>query len=241
MAQSPANPPPAAPAPKEAAPVAPVERRRFPLAPPDRQVIAVTALFIVTLLWFGGQILASLYLGEPPNQGDIIFSVLVAGIIIWRWLNSVRGYVLQTGGGEKPALLVLRWTPWGTVRVPLERLRSVDPAPKIRGILNMSFLSQGSLFGWSGPANVPELGTVLAYAMNGKRLVVLELAPRADDRYQTSDGKEAKGVAFLVSPRDPAALADALEPYWRPRPAVAAAPAKAPAPAKAAAPRKKKR
>jgi hypothetical protein len=228
MAQSPANPPPAAP-------VAPVERRRFHLAPPDKQVIAVTALFIVTLLWFGGQIVASLYLGEPPNQGDIVFSVLVAGIIVWRWLNSVRGYVLQTGGTAAPALLVLRWAPWATVRVPLERLRNVDPAPKIRGILNMSFLSQGSLFGWAGPANVPELGTVLAYAMNGKRLVVLELAPRADDRYQTSDGKEAKGVAFLVSPRDPQALAAALEPFWRPRPTLAATPAKA------ATPRKKKR
>jgi hypothetical protein len=71
--------------------------------------------------------------------------------------------------------------------------------------------------------------------MNGKRLVVLELAPRADDRYQTSDGKEAKGVAFLVSPRDPQALADALEPFWRPRPTLAVAPAKA------ATPRKKKR
>jgi hypothetical protein len=228
MAQSPVNP-------ATTVPIAPVERRRFRLAPPDKQVIAVTALFIVTLLWFGGQILASLYLGEPPNQGDIIFSVLVAGIIVWRWLNSVRGYVLQTGGTEAPALLVLRWAPWGTVRVPLERLRSVDPAPKIRGILNMSFLSQGSLFGWSGPANVPELGTVLAYAMNGKRLVVLELAPRAGDRYQTTDGKEAKGVAFLISPRDPQAVADALEPFWRPRPTLAAAPAKA------APPRKKKR
>ena len=228
MAQSPVNP-------ATTAPVAPVERRRFRLAPPDKQVIAVTALFIVTLLWFGGQVLASIYLGEPPNQGDIVFSVLVAGIIVWRWLNSVRGYVLQTGGTEAPALLVLRWAPWGTVRVPLERLRNVDPAPKIRGILNMSFLSQGSLFGWSGPANVPELGTVLAYAMNGKRLVVLELAPRAEERYKTTDGKEAKGVAFLISPRDPQALADALDPFWRPRPALSAAPVKA------AAPRKKKR
>ncbi len=188
-------------------------RRDFAVAPPDSQVIVITGLFIVSFLWFGGQVLAAAGGGEPFDQFDMVFAILVGGMTLWRGLLAVRGYRLLPDTPDGPVLLIRRVVPWGAVPVPLSRLRAVDAEPGVRGILNNSMLGLGSLFGWAGPANVPDLGSVLVYATSRKRTVLLELAPRPDQHLKTSDGTEPRGPSVLVSPRDPAALATALAPY----------------------------
>jgi hypothetical protein len=213
-----------------AAPSAPVQQMRFPLAAPSVQVILVTAFFLVTALFFGGKAVLDAANGQPVTQGDIVLSVLVAGMIVWRALGAVRGYVIETGSVHGPELVIQRVAPWATVIVSLGRLRAVDANPAVRSVLNTSFLSLGGLFGWAGPALVPELGPVQIYAINRQRIVLLELAPRTDSRYQTSDGSAPRGAALLLSPRDPQGFAAALEPFRQ-----AAPPPGLPTPGKAPA------
>lgn len=189
---------------------------RFPAAPPDGQVIAVGAIFALTLLWFGGQTTLSILAGARPDQFNLAATVFIVGAILWRWLNSVRGYMLRPDAPDGPQLQIRQVAPWRTVAVPLTRLRKIDAAPPVRSIFNTSILSMGSLFGWAGNATVPDLGNVLAYATNARRAVLLELAPRAEARYATSDGVEARGPVVLISPRDPQALAAALQPFCTP-------------------------
>ncbi|HMA35472.1 MAG TPA: hypothetical protein VKY74_13465 [Chloroflexia bacterium] len=199
-------------------PPAGIEQTRFPAAPYDWQVRIISGLFALTLLWFGFQVGASLYLGELPHQTDLIFIVLVGGVMLWRWLNSVRAYIIETGGPDGPRLLIVDIAPWRKIPVPLARLRSVEGTPTIRAILNVSMFNMGSLFGWSGAANVPDVGSVLAYATNARRAILLELTPRATGSAATGDGPESRGPTLLLSPRDPAALAAALQPFCGRRP-----------------------
>lgn len=192
---------------------------RFPAAPPDWQVGIITGVFIVVVLWFGGRLAFSYYQGLPPDRGDLLIVVLLGATMLWRWLNSVRLYVLHTGAAEGPRLLIRRWAPWRTVPIDLGRLVLVDPQPVVRTITSLALLNMGSLFGWAGAASVPGIGPVLAFATNARRAVTLELAPPADRPRQTKDGQPMRGPILLLSPRDPAALAEALAPFWRPAPA----------------------
>jgi hypothetical protein len=213
---------PAPAASQSAIPASAREFQRFPLARPDWQVVIITALYLVALAWFATAIALSLAAGLPPNQQDALFVALIGVVLLWRWLNAVRGYAIQPQSPEGPLFLILRWAPWRTTPVQLSRLREVNARPTVRAITSVALLNMGSLFGWAGPANVPDLGPVLAFAVNARRAVTLELAPRADQRVKTSDGTEARGPIVLVSPRDPAALAAALAPYCasrRPAPA----------------------
>src|SRR5689334_14271973 len=202
MTQDTQDSPPVAPVGQETA----VQRTRFALARPGVQVLVISGLFVVTLLYFGGKAVLDGLLGNPVNQSDVAFGALVGGMMIWRALGAVRGYVVQTGGPHGPELVIQRVAPWATVIVSLARLRRADAEPGVRGILNTSMLSMGGLFGWSGPAVVPDLGPIQVFANNRERAVLLELAPRTEKRFQTSDGTEPKGVAVLVSPRDPQAF-----------------------------------
>lgn len=212
--------------------------QRFPLAGPDWQVIIITALYFVALAWFAMSIALNVAAGKPPNQQDALFVALIGVVLLWRWLNAVRGYAIQPQSAEGPLFLILRWAPWRTTPVQLSRLREVDAHPRVRAITSVALLNMGSLFGWAGPANVPDLGPVLAFAVNARRAVTLELAPRPDQRVKTSDGSEARGPIVLVSPRDPAALAAALAPYCAARRPVSGPP---PAPKRATASGKKRR
>jgi hypothetical protein len=178
-------------------------------------VLIITGACVLGAFWFAGWVADDLLQGRTPKQFDMTVLVFLVGLLVWRWLNSVRGYELQTGGDAGPTLLIRRGTPWNTVPVPLNRLRSVDPDQTIRGIFSMGLISQGSIFGWAGPSNVPELGSVLAYATSARAPLILEMAPRAELRYRTSDGSEARGPTLVLSPRDPQAMAVALFPFCR--------------------------
>lgn len=187
----------------------------FRAAPYDWQVRIITALFALGLLWFGGEVVVSLLAGVRPQASFLVFAFLIGGAMLWRWMNSVRGYAVQTGGANGPVLLVRRVAPWADVPISLTRLRSADADIKISNILNLSIFGLGSLFGWAGPATVREVGRVLAFATTSRSVVLLELTPDTEERTYTSGGKDARGPMVLVSPRDPAALAAALAPFCR--------------------------
>jgi hypothetical protein len=222
---------------------------RFPAAPPNRQVLLITGLFVLTFLYFCAQYTVNAIYSPPADGRDLLFAALVGVMMVWRAANAVRAYILETGGPDGPELVIQQWVPWRRPAVPLDRLRRVDANPAVRSILNTNFFNLGGLFGWAGASTVPELGTVLVYATSRSRLVLLELAPRGEQRLKTSDGKEAHGPAVLVSPRDPTALVAALVPFRRvpaglvlpdltppPAPAPAAAPAATAPPAPRRAP-----
>ncbi|MDQ2808911.1 MAG: hypothetical protein M3Z04_18705 [Chloroflexota bacterium] len=222
------------------APVAvPTPAIRFRVAPADTQVRIITGFYALAAVWCFGLVVKDSVQAQPVNQGYLIFGVVILVVMLWRWLNSVRGYLLEPGAADGPRLVIQQTAPWRRVPVPLSRLRRVDPAPPIRAILNLSVINLGSLFGWAGPANVPGIGSVLAYASSARGAMLLELAPRADVHYRPSDGGESRGPILLISPQDRAGLAAALQPYYA-APALglpAAQPARPPAPA----PRKKRR
>ncbi|MGI8587032.1 MAG: hypothetical protein ACR2M0_05010 [Chloroflexia bacterium] len=187
----------------------------FRAAPYDWQVRIITAMFALGLLWFGGEVVLSLLAGVRPQASFLVFAFLIGGAMLWRWMNSVRGYAIQAGGENGPVLLVRRVAPWAVVPISLTRLRSAEADLKISNILNLSIFGLGSLFGWAGPATVREMGQVLAFATSSRSVVLLELTPDTEERTYTSGGKEARGPMVLVSPRDPAALAAALAPFCR--------------------------
>ncbi|HUS16929.1 MAG TPA: hypothetical protein VM536_18175 [Chloroflexia bacterium] len=221
------------------APVATPETVSFGVAPPDKQVIAVTTMFLVVTLFFGLRPWLQPLLGFGAGDArDLGVAGLVGGIMLWRGLNGVRGYAVRTGGDDGPLLLVRCWAPWRTIPVSLNRLQHVQVAPPVRGIFAAGLMGSalGSLFGWAGSANAPELGPVLAYATNARRLIALELSPRAEQRYRPSDGTTPRGPTLLLSPRDLEGMAAALAPFagGRPTPAIAR-------PAPAAALRKRRR
>ncbi len=187
----------------------------FRAAPYDWQVRIITALFALGLLWFGGEVVLSLLSGVRPQASFLVFAFLIGGAMLWRWMNSVRGYAIQTGGEAGPVLLVRRVAPWANVPVSLTRLRSAEGDLKISNILNLSIFGLGSLFGWAGPATVRDVGQVVAFATSSRSVVLLELSPDTEERTYTSGGKDARGPMVLVSPRDPLALAAALAPFCR--------------------------
>ena len=186
---------------------------RFPVAPPDSQVLIITGLFIVSLLFFGGQLVLSILRGTRIEPGDYLVTLVVAGMLLWRWLSSVRGYVLAPEGADGPLLLVQRVAPWGTVPLALGRVREVAVSPALRPIGNTNILALGSLFGWAGPAVSPELGPVIAFATNRSRTVVLHLNPRPDQVGKSSGDAPPRGPIVLLSPRDPQAFLAAVQPY----------------------------
>jgi len=222
------------------APVAvPATALRFRVAPADTQVRIITVVYALAALWCFGVVVNEAVQSERANQGYLVFGVVILAVMLWRWLNSVRGYLLEPGATDGPRLVIQQTAPWRRVPVPLSRLRRVDPTPQVRAILNLSVINIGSLFGWAGPANVPGVGSVVAYASSAHGAMLLELAPRADARYRPSDGGESRGPILLISPQDRAGLAAALQPYYA---ATAlglpvAQPARPPTPA----PRKKRR
>ncbi len=187
---------------------------RFRVARADTQVRIITVVYALTALWCFGMVINDSVQRGQANQGYLIFGVVILVVMLWRWLNSVRGYLLEPGAADGPRLVIQQTAPWRRVPVPLNRLRRVDPAPPVRAILNLSVLNLGSLFGWAGPANVPGVGSVLAYASSARGAMLLELAPRADATYRPSDGGESRGPIVLISPQDRTGLAAALQPYY---------------------------
>ncbi len=211
---------------------------RFRVAPADPQVRIITLVYALTALWCAGVVVNDAVQTDRVNQGYLVFGVVILVVMLWRWLNSVRGYLLEPGAPDGPRLVIQQVAPWRRVPVPLGRLRRVDPAPPVRAILNLSTINIGSLFGWAGPASVPGVGSVLAYASSARQAMLLELAPRADVHYRPSDGGESRGPILLISPHDRPALAAALQPYYA---AGLGLPVAQPARPPPAAPRKKRR
>jgi hypothetical protein len=172
-------------------------------------VISIVLLFLATMIWFGVIVFSTIYDGLAPDVFSLIVFVLIAGLILYRWLSSVRGYTILWGadGPAGSKLLIHRVAPWLQKSVSLERLRYAYDDPALGPLLNTSFMSQGALFGWAGPAQVTKLGGLQAYATNNKKAVVLEFTRPERTTWRAAPSAEAARASitiYVISPADPA-------------------------------------
>jgi hypothetical protein len=195
-----------------------MEQQRFGVAGPDRRVTAITGVFLVAFVFFGGQALLALAENRPPVSTDLLFAGLLLAALFYRLAGAVRGYRLALREGE-PILWIDRRLPlFGSRGVPLKRLRAIRAAPDLPTILNTNTFSLGGLFGWAGAAQVRGYGNVDAYGTNGHKAVVLEFLA-APGKESLIKGKE--GPVYIITPQDPAGFVAAVQGLRRSTPAAA--------------------
>ncbi|MBF6612757.1 MAG: hypothetical protein IVW55_06460 [Chloroflexi bacterium] len=156
--------------------------------------IAWTAGFFVAILFFLGRVVYASTSGAPFSTFDVGAAIVLALMVVYGWLRSVRRYSVTDDG-----LVVERAGP-GKVTIPSEKIASVEANSDLGSFFNLGFFSIGGLFGWAGkvrvrkPTDIQSLDA-LAYGTNPRYAVVLHLNSEK---------------TIIVTPADPAGLVNAL-------------------------------
>lgn len=133
-----------------------------------------TGTYVLALLFFlyrSGTALAS---GHFPDVVDTVFTLLLIVVVVLDYLRSVKEYRIQ---GEN--LVIVRSGP-GRINIPLDDIVGAVSAPNIGAFFNVTLLSTGGVFGWSGkarvrnPADLKSLDAEV-YGTNPKYSVMLEM------------------------------------------------------------------
>ena len=155
---------------------------------PWGRMLAWTSV-IVTLIILGATISAPVYVrGDSINMAFLLPISLLVGSALF----IVRGYTITAD-----ALLIHR--PLWDTRVSLALLQSVESNP---GLMMKSLRScgNGGLYSFTGWYWNKQLGHYHAYVTDLKRTVVLRFATRR----------------VVISPDDPAAFVEAMQPHLTP-------------------------
>ncbi len=165
----------------------------FRVAPMGAAALVWTLGSIAALLFFGVRVALTLIGGRAPDNYDLAVFVLLALLVVYGWLRSVKGYRL--GDGE---LTIERAGP-GKIHIPFENIARMETNPNLGSFFNMSILSIGGLFGWASKARVRNPSDVKSlevevYGTNVANSVVLHLR---NDR------------TIIITPADPAAFVTA--------------------------------
>jgi Bacterial PH domain len=122
--------------------------RFFRVAPFDVAVFVPTIVFILALGFFVVRVLLAYSAGTEPEVFDLGAGVVLAAIIGFARLRSVKGY--RIGQGE---LLIERAGP-GKVHIPLESILGAEAQSNMGAFIRSGFLSTQGLFGWSGMVSI---------------------------------------------------------------------------------------
>jgi hypothetical protein len=133
-----------------------------------------TLLFIGALAFFSIRAALDLAAGRFPDNFDLGASVVLAIIIAYAWLRSVKGYRLL-----QDELVVERAGP-GKLHIALESILSVEAQSDLGSFLRAGFLGIQGLFGWAGKVVVRKPTDVKSqqaevYGTNSAKAVVLRL------------------------------------------------------------------
>jgi len=144
------------------------------VAPFDAGVLLTTLFFIAALGFFGVRLLLALLNNQPPDLFDLGAGLLLAILIGYAFVRSVRGYRLE--GNE---LVIERLGP-GRLRVSLADIASAETNLDLGNFFRAGFLSIQGLFGWAGKAQVRkptdrESQLIDVYGTNSTSTVLLSL------------------------------------------------------------------
>jgi len=137
---------------------------------------------MIVLIVLGGVAVVSA--NAPPGRWALV--VLLAGVVVLAWAFSPCA--LEVEGQE--LRILRRLAP--PVRVPLDTVRALGPAPEF----SLRLLGFGGLFGSFGLYRAKGVGTYRRYATRASGAVLLE---------------RTKGIPIAVTPDDPAGFARALK------------------------------
>jgi hypothetical protein len=153
-----------------------------------------TIIFIAALAYFAYRMAVPFAAGKLADTFDLLATLLLAIIIGYTWLRSVKGYSLAAG-----EMVIDRAGP-GKLRISLEDIKSAEAQPDLGSFMKTGPFSMQGLFGWSGPAEIRKPGELKSlqaqvYGTNPANTIVLQLA----------DGR-----TVIVTPNDVAGFTGAL-------------------------------
>lgn len=166
----------------------------FKVAPFGAVAWVWTVGFVAALLFFAVRAGLAISGGFLPDTYDVGGAIILAVLIVYGWLRSVKGY--RVGEGN---IVVERAGP-GRINFSLDDMSSVRVKSDIGSFFNSGFLSIGGLFGWAGRARVRNPSDIKSldadvYGTNPGKSVVLEMK---------------SGRTVIVTPADPQAFAIAV-------------------------------
>jgi hypothetical protein len=164
------------------------------VAPLAAAAFVTTLVFIAGLGYFAVRTALPLINGGFPDSFDLLASLVLALIIAYAWLRSVKGYSLA-----ERDVIIIRAGP-GKVHIPTDSIKSIEVQPELGSFIKPGLLSIQGLFGWAGDVNVRKPTDVSAiraqaYGTNPANMVVLRL----------NDGR-----VMILTPSDTAGFAEAL-------------------------------
>jgi hypothetical protein len=148
--------------------------RFFRVAPFDATVFLITLVFIGVLGFFGVTVLLAVMDNKDPAFFDVGAGFLLAIVLAYSLLRSVRGYRLK--GSE---LVIERLGP-GRLRIPVADIASAEIGEDLGNFVRSGYLSVQGLFGWAGKVHVRKPTDVKSqlvevYGTNPSNAVVLNL------------------------------------------------------------------
>jgi hypothetical protein len=157
--------------------------------------------FLLIFAFYAMLVIVPLVNGSTPNVMDVAVAVLLAALIIYAWVRSVKRYRI-----EGDHLVIERAGP-GRVHITLDKIETAEFQPDLGSFYNTRPFALGGLFGWAGEARVRKPTDIQSleaavYGTNPRKAVLLKL----------KDGR-----SVIVTPEDPEALVAALRsrtPKW---------------------------
>lgn len=175
----------------------------FKVAPYGAIAWVWTLSFIGGTIFFGARALIDIANGRQPLFFDVGATVILVVLLVYAWLRSVRGYVI-----ESDRVVVNRAGP-GRVSIAIADIEAAEADSDLGSFINPTFLSIGGLFGWAGkvkvrkPTDINSLDAI-AYGTNPSKSVLLALN---------------NGRLVVLTPTDPKAMETALQVAGVSRPA----------------------
>ncbi len=176
--------------------------RFFRVAPFDATTFVVTIVFVLALGYFAVRTVLDFANNQPIDTFNSGAMVLLAVIMGWSLVRSVRGYRLGNG-----TLLIERLGP-GKIGIPLADIENAEPRTDLGNFVRAGFLSMQGLFGWTGKVNVRkptdiESQRMEVYGTNPANTVLLQLkedrrvivTPRDIDGFVTALRESGVGAA----------------------------------------------
>ncbi len=168
--------------------------KTFRVASPGTMALVWTFGFIFILAFYVVLVVVPVLNGTAPSTVDVGLAVLLAVLIAYAWVRSVRRYRLTAD-----KLVIERAGP-GRVHISLDNIESAEFNPDLGSFYNIRPLGLGGLFGWAGEARVRKPTDVhsleaTVYGTNPGKSVLLRMK---------------SGRPIILTPDDPQALVNSI-------------------------------